>query len=415
MIKKTWVNILFFCTIAFCCSAQTEGYKFYANLNSIAAPGFYNIEVTPELSAHLKTDYSDIRVINKEGKWIPHILHIAEDVNNAASKNINIEILKKSNAENRTELVLKNSDHFLSSLDIYIRNTEASRIAKLSGSDDLANWFVIKDSANLKPNAVSENGKSSYSIDFPKCNYKFYKMVVNNRGNDPVNILEVKYTAENNLLRAQKNILTPACSLQKMDSNKISYLKIEQQQSFHFDKFKLFISGSKYFFRKVDMYLPTSDKSSFSNPGVFFQSFYVSNNSALEFNIILTNAKTFYLLIQNEDNLPLQIDSLQTFFSAKHITTYLENGEGYKILVGNANATQPYYDLNNANIKPTDSSRNLSYGKIIPVDNNNVSTIVSKKSNKWVIWLAITGVLLVLIFFTKRMLNDLDKKKSENN
>ena len=73
--RKKWINFLLFSLISLCSSAQTTGYRFYTQLDSVKSNGFYNIEFTPEINARLKTDYSDVRIVNESGKWVPHILH----------------------------------------------------------------------------------------------------------------------------------------------------------------------------------------------------------------------------------------------------------------------------------------------------------------------------------------------------
>src|SRR5882762_4819983 len=74
MMRKKWSSIFLFYMITVCCNAQTAGYKFYSQLDSVKTSGFYNIELTPELNAHLKTDYGDLRIVNDSGKWVPHQL-----------------------------------------------------------------------------------------------------------------------------------------------------------------------------------------------------------------------------------------------------------------------------------------------------------------------------------------------------
>lgn len=75
MRKKT-INILLLLLISTCTHAQTQGYKYSATLDTVSTAGFYNIALSPMLTAHLKTDLSDIRVINEEGKWVPHVVRI---------------------------------------------------------------------------------------------------------------------------------------------------------------------------------------------------------------------------------------------------------------------------------------------------------------------------------------------------
>lgn len=56
---KNLISFLFFILTSLTAFAQTAGYNFYSNLDSIKSSGFYNIVLSPQINAHLKTDYSD--------------------------------------------------------------------------------------------------------------------------------------------------------------------------------------------------------------------------------------------------------------------------------------------------------------------------------------------------------------------
>ena len=75
MINKKLINFLFFFSVSLPTFAQKDGYKFYTNLDSIKKSGFYNIVLSPAINAKLKTDYSDVRIINNANKWVPHVFH----------------------------------------------------------------------------------------------------------------------------------------------------------------------------------------------------------------------------------------------------------------------------------------------------------------------------------------------------
>ncbi len=103
MMRKKWSSLLLFCYLSFCCTAQTAGYKFYAPLDSVKTAGFYNIEITPELSAHLKTDYSDLRIVNDSGKWVPHLLRIPANEIVIDAIQWEMKIIKNNNSSVATD------------------------------------------------------------------------------------------------------------------------------------------------------------------------------------------------------------------------------------------------------------------------------------------------------------------------
>ncbi len=189
--KKKCLNLLLFSLLSVCCYAQTEGYKFYSQLDSVKESGFYNIELTPELTAHLKTDYSDIRIVNDSNKWVPHQLRIPDADRCIMATNSIMKIIKNDHSNSNSEIIVLNKDSAISKLKLILRNTAVERYCTLTGSDDLQNWFIINDSVLLKPEA-GEELKSSIEINFPSSSYKYFKVSINNKGKDPLNIFEVQ-------------------------------------------------------------------------------------------------------------------------------------------------------------------------------------------------------------------------------
>ena len=176
--RKKWISVLLFCVITVCCQAQTAGYKFYSKLDSITTSGFYNIALIPEINAHLKTDYSDVRIINDSGKWVPHVLHfpVSEIATDAILWKLKFVVTENSKAN--TALLIDQGSGIISNLNVDIKNTVAERFCTLSGSDDKTNWFVINDSILLRPIVADTKTTSALRIDFPPSKYKYFKIVI---------------------------------------------------------------------------------------------------------------------------------------------------------------------------------------------------------------------------------------------
>ncbi|MEI9955846.1 MAG: hypothetical protein WDM90_05940 [Ferruginibacter sp.] len=205
----------------------------------------------------------------------------------------------------------------------------------------------------------------------------------------------------------------PATVLTQKDSGKVSIVQITQQQAYHFDRLSLRLDGVKYFYRKVDLYLPDSTNHSFANPGELYKSFYISNNSALEFSFPTMNKKEFYLVINNEDNLPIKLAKLKIYNSLHLLTAYLEKGN-YKLIMDNAAATTPNYDLINFVVSLHDSTPYLSFKIIIPFEEKQTTPQASSKNNNWILWASIIAALFILLLFTKKMMAEVNKRKQDD-
>ena len=411
--KKHGVSLLLFGLISINSFAQTNGYAFYSQLDTVKKSGFYNIELGPAIHAQLKPDYSDVRIVNESGKWVPHVLHNGWVENTNHLLDFDLKFTKTEIQGMSTTIIVENESGIISNIGLSITNTDAERFCTLSGSNDQQNWFVINDSILIKPAPSAEKTINTFTINFPPSDYRFYKITINNKNKDP---FLIKGITGSSAAYAQlpfygrKKIENPAVNIIQKDSGKISYIKITQQQSFHVDKISLELSGVKYFNRNASLFFPDGEDHSFIKPGRFIQTITISNNNTLEYNIALTKSSVFYLLINNEDNLPLKVNKAITYCSNHYLTTYLDSGTNYRLLLNNESAVPPKYDLTNL-VNKKDSFPLLVAGTPVQMPANNV-TKSKTDDNKWLLWASIAAALLILIFFTGKMLREVDKRKT---
>ena len=416
--KKRLINFLLFTILSVSVTAQTEGYRFYTNLDTVKKDGFYNIVLSPSINAHIKTDYSDVRIIDNKNKWVPHVFH--SPLNEMSGEAVLYDLkftIPESNKTN-TELII-NAAQPLNNINILIKNTEVEKFCTLSGSNDKQNWFVISDSVLLTPQPAEKSTESILKINFPTSNYNNLKLVINNRNKDPFNVVAVSTNtiAKGFLFTNFSDSLlqNPTTVLLQKDSGKNSYVKIIQQKRFHFYQINIKVDGLKYYKRQVDLYVADNNGNSFSNPGKFIQSFTISNNNTLRFNFPLQNADTFYFIIKNEDNPSLEIKEVNTAVGYRYITAYLEKDNTYKLIMNNTSAVLPNYDITKDYPTIKDSVSILAAGNIFAYENNEIVKSNSTKNKQWLIWIAIIAALGLLLFFTKTMLREVNKKTTNDN
>lgn len=411
---KKWISIFCFLLLNYAGKAQVEGYLFYAEIEAVTTSGFYNVELMPEITAHLKKDYSDIRVVNSEGKWIPHILKNEykrkEGINRYA-----LPFHLAKNDTDATEIVIREVVKPINNLILTIGNTIAERPFTISGSDDGVHWFVINDSIQIRPETSSDNILGAVRFYFPPANYSFYKITITNNGRYPYDVKKITTYAEhvkdeNNLHRYFEN---PSTDVQQTDSGKISYIRISQKQAYHFDEISLQLTGPAYYSRSASLYIPISNVHSFAKPDIPAASFLISNSNSLYFKTSILNSPVFYLLIYNEDNLPLTIQKVNTYCSYRFIAAYLEAGKTYRLLMNNKTARQPVYDLISTDSSILFSDRVVATGKVLTTVNYKKEKEESS-SNKIILWGVIIIVLLLLLYFTINMIKDINYKKSDD-
>lgn len=394
-------------------NAQTTGYLYEAKIASVDSSGFYNIVLTPDLNGHLTTDYSDLRVVNDSGKWVPHLVRTLNDEITRDAITWQRKIISTTTTASATEVIVDGSSIDISNISFALKNAVTDRYCTLTGSDDRNAWFVINDSIKIITTTTEGSNSSSFELLFPPVNYKYFKIKIYNNDKAPLNILGASSAGladeVNEKFKYFADIENPAVSFIQKDSNKISYIQVNQSGAYHFEKVALKLTGVNYYHRTAELYIPTAANHSLSNPGQMVASFSVSNNSTLQLSLPVSNAKTFYILIHNDDNLPLKAAEIKTYVKYRVASVYLEKSKYYRLLLSNEQTTAARYDLqlHNITIRPNFAIANVSAVAAIP---QAAVVKTSKDHSAQLIWLSIGVAAIVLAFFTYRLVTDMNKK-----
>jgi hypothetical protein len=398
-------------------NAQTEGYYFTAAVKAVDSSGFYNIVLTPQINAHVKTGYSDLRIVNDSGKWVPHLVRFpyGEVTNDPVVWER--KILRKLTSVWQTEILVESDQTNISNLVFTLKNAVTNRYCTLSGSDDGESWFTINDSISIVTTQKNVASESDFELLFPPVDYKYFKIIIKNWGRESLNIIRagtkgiVDYPGR---IKLTEEVQNPVGNVIQKDSGNISYIRVVQPAAYHFEKIALQLkeNGVKNYNRKAVLYIPNSAAHSFANLGLLVSSFNVSNNSTLQTKFAETNAGTFYILIYNDDNLPLKIAEVKTFTQYRVATVYLNRAENYRLMLGNTKALMPAYDLNLNSIPFKEKIATVAVGNI-SATNSKIAEAPPKNNSTKLIWFAIAVAAIVLVFFTYRLVIDMNKKNAD--
>lgn len=393
--------------------AQTGGYHYAAAIDTVSKDGFYNIVLTPEINAHLKKDYSDLRIVNDSGIWIPHLIWVPNTAFTVESAIWERKIIRKTINSQLTELIIEGSKKPTSNLGINIKNAAVERYCTLTGSDNMTDWFIINDSINIKPELTGKD-ISSFKISFPPVAYRYFKVSIKNVSKEPLNILSASSSDAINgpgIPAIHPELENPACIINQKDSAKNSFIQVIQKAHYHFETIALKVSGTKYFNRTATVYIPYSGSHSFDNPGSLLTTIIVSNNSTLEYNVPICNADTFYMVIQNDDNPPLHVEQVKTLAHYTVATAYLDAAKKYRLLLDNSKSTTANFDLQLKDIANKQTVPAVNIGKIELINQEQNKTADKTDNPLAILWLMIALGAVVLGFFTYRLVKELNNKK----
>jgi hypothetical protein len=398
--------------MVFAIPVNAQYYKYEIELDPVKTTGFYSIPVSPEMSAHMQIDFSDVRIWDKKEKQVPYIIRTRKPKwQSRLFKPYSVLANTLDDSGRSVIIIQKKADSGIASLSLIIRNASVSRYASFSGSTDGKSWYIISEKILVNDSYETMADSSIQSISFPPSNYPFFRLVIGNRKSDPLNIVSIGHYAD-----SQPG--TPASSgvvnaeiqgVQTDSSNGISYLKLVQPEAYPVSQLGIRIDGPKYFSRRFSVLVSVSDKHR-RNSLEELASFTVSSQKNFETAVPAFKSKTFYLAVENGDNPPLKIESVTTFQQYHEIVTWLEAGKDYKMVMEAAGTTAPHYDLLQFADSILGTVPEATLQKLQPRQATTADSTTDQFPKKY-IWLIMIGMVALLSLLTWKLTTEMRKSK----
>ncbi|MEO5891355.1 MAG: hypothetical protein ABIQ31_13970 [Ferruginibacter sp.] len=385
-----------------------QDFKFTAELGAVDTTGFYAIPILSKLSAYIRTDFADIRIADKNKRWVPHIIQqgkspLMEDLFTA------FPIMQNTVTDSgKNLLVIENTrSEGIYNLKLFLKNSAVSRTAMLSGSNDQHDWFIIDDKIAISRSYEMVKDEYLQEINFPLTKYRYLKIIIDNMHNDPLQVTRAGFYAQP-YKKSTNYEDNPAPTFTQKDSGNYSYVEVRQPGNYHFDKISLSISGSKFYNRDLQICYPDFGKNNIAKPGLIMGSFKLLSALPATFELPRTKTALFFIVIKNADNPPLKVDKVYTQQQTVSLITYLEQGKKYDLLMNDSLASFADYDLQTFKDSIT-MIRPLNYTNVHAIEKAKTEHTAGNK-NQW-IWPVIIFAGLVLSFLTYRLIADMNKSK----
>ena len=383
--------------------AQSQQFRYQAEVKPVLQSGFYALTITPEIMALCRADLNDIRIADEQGKWVPHLLRSALPSFVQQRYTMLPPVGSSIIDSGRVHWVVENKNRMpVSQLNILMANHGVSRSALLSGSDDGLHWYIIGDHYMLVRTYETRDDYFAAALDIPVSRYRYFRISVQRAGTDPVQIREVGVVQPDSVMIHQDAWMPLPAPVVKQEnrSNKRTYVRLQFEQSYSLERLNLFLSGVPFFERTMRLYKPVGGM----GMGQLLASFTVSSRIQPVL-VGFQQVKTRELLIEieNDDNPPLVVDSVRADFLPRRLIGYLEAGKNYRIKLGDSMAVKPAYDL--------DRFADSIPDQLLPMQTDSLRAIPgaaplpARHVNYWV-WLVIACSVLFLGWIAWRMIGD---------
>ncbi|GAB3907629.1 hypothetical protein GCM10028803_41710 [Larkinella knui] len=386
--------------------------EYRARILPVKQSGYYRILLPPAVVGRLNADKTDIRIYDGKNQEIPYLLTQEQPGQKTQFKDY--ELVTRITSKTSTKLVLRNATKSpINSLGLLIKNTNIRKKARLSGSNDAKTWYGIEDDYLLEPVASSQTTSEAKILDFPLSDYEYYQLEINDSLSAPLNILKAGYYET--IPEAGTYSEIPGLSFTQIDSSDHrSYVHIRFQTPARPDKLTLAIQAPSQYRRSAELVQRRIRTGRRGRKRIVFETlraFELNSQDSLH-TVYLPALQTedLYVLIDNQNNIPLTIGSLK----AQQLTTYLlaelKPGGSYHLSFASPGVGAPAYDLVYFKNKIPDKLPIIQVTNVGPVLEAQMITHSFFSENRWLIWVAIGLVLILLSYFSYQMVTDMKNR-----
>ncbi len=409
MLKQVKIIIILLCFGANL-QAQTNAYRYRSYLNGISQQ-WHSIQIPTTVFGKTQASLSDIRIYGFKGKdtiEVPYILE--KNADQVIEKETPITVINQSTLSNNGSYFTLQLNHeaIINQIKLSFKEINFDWNIVLEGSNDQNTWFTILKNYRILSIKNNATDYQFTQLNFPDSKYKFYRVLV--RSNQTSTLVAAKIIKADTLMGINKKILYQSYELNNDKKSRESTIEISLANINPISYLKLNVKDELDFYRSMKIEYATDSFS--TNKGIQYNYalLYKGTISSLEipeFNFNSALTKRLKITIQNNDNNPLRLNSIELKGPIYELVARFEKPDyAYAVFYGNEKMEAPIYDLKTFENKIPISLTPLTVGNEI---NNPSFAIKIEKSlfeNKAWLW-ALMGLIISLLgYFCYKMLKN---------
>jgi hypothetical protein len=383
-----------------------------APLAPVAQDGYYTIVLSPEVIGRSRADLGDLRLLDQAGREVAYVLEHEPAVYDRTW--IRSYALLRNERVGRWTLVEMEADSaaLVDEIQVRVRNARVGKRARVTGSDDRKNWYLIKD----EDWSVGGSGDSISVIRFvqlPLSNYHYYRIALDDSLSPPVQVLDISYAGRSRTEGQYTPIENVRSS--REEDHRETRIALSCPHPFRADRVVFDVRSDEpflrngRFYRKVDYTVRHQRRDLVRSRPEYMEDFTLTRASLGALPGTRIPVDTLWCVIQNGNDLPLVFDDIRVFQLEERLVAKLKAGEHYTVTTADAKASIPRYDIALFRDSLPASLGVLSIPAMVSTPMAAKEADPTGPDMKWV-WAAIIGLGAVITFSTLRLL----RKSGEN-
>ncbi|WP_230146596.1 DUF3999 family protein [Pedobacter sp. Bi126] len=405
--KINLFTLLLLCvTIA---NAQTNTYKFKRSITGVNSV-WHKMALPNDLYKKANAGFEDLRIFGINGKdtlEVPYLLKQRADkvtTNDIAFKQIN----QSTNPNGYYYTFQSPGINLINQINLAFKQENFDWKVNLEGSNDNKEWFSLLTDYRILSIKNNDTDYHFTKLNFPDSKYQYFRIAVKS----PVQpeLLEAKISKTDTVKGTYQEVKYQSFDLKNDVSKKETIINVTLANPVPLSNLRLNAQSDFDFYRSIKIEYATDGFKTDKGIQYNYANLYEGTISSLEepaFNFANTITSRLKITIQNNDNKPLRLNTLQLKGNIYEIIArFDEPKDEYALYYGNEKATGPLYEIEKFESK---IPNNLTSVNIGTEQRNPAYSIKTEKplfENKAWLWVLMAVIIALLGWFSFKMLRN---------
>jgi hypothetical protein len=403
---KLTLLLLLLCILAI---AQVNQYKFRRELHGIKNQ-WHKIILPNEIFSKVSADLPDLRIygITKNNDTIeaPYILQVATE--KADEKEVACKLINQSKNDKGYYYTFKlPAEIDASQINLHFKQQNFDWRVSVEGSQDQLDWFSIVENYRI---LSIKNELTSFTFNrvvFPRSTYRYLRLHVSSKQKPELETASISLdeTIDGNF---RKYSIQPL-KTDEDKKNKQTIIDINLETLVPVSYLKFYVKEKFDYYRPVKILYPADSIKTLQGWNYYYKTLSSGTLNSIEENKFGSNStivKQIRVVIENQDNAPLHIDSVEVKGYVHELVARFTEPATYYLTYGNKSAEKPQYDIERFKDKIPATLLELQLGDEQLFNKAPQEKIVPLFLNKKWLWSVMAIIIVLLGWFSLKMIRE---------
>lgn len=383
-----------------------RGYRYQRPIEGVV-DSWHKITLPCELVGKLTPNLSDLRILGitkgRDTIEVPYI--VREGVESSAKQEVRFKIINRSHNELGYFFTFEvPSKESLNSMLLEFSEQNFDWQLNLQGSQDNSSWFTLAENYRILSISNSLTQYKFTEVEFPDAKFRYLRVQV--KTTQPPGLLSAKlqYTKVTKGTYCSYGVVKPKVVVDAKQKQTVATVNLACAAPM--SCVRLWVHDTFDYYRPITISCISDSVTTHKGRVYSYETLYSGTLTSMEKSIFKFDnsiAKNIRITIDNYDNQPLNIDSVEVSGNVYELIARFTQPASYFLAYGNKNAYAPSYDIEQftdkipADIKPVKLGKEVEMGV-------KVKVIAPIFQNKLWLWAIIIVVGAVLSWFTFKMM-----------